>query len=434
MADAITSYLNLSDEELMKLPPPAAAVASDVVEDAATAVVAEDPAAANADTNTDAASDDQKDADTTKTEDAVVAADAPNALATADDGDDSNTGDAAATAAKTPDAPAGGKDAAATTERSDGGKAKAAAADAPDAATKDTKSATAATDAAAATEIDYKAAYERLTAPFKANGREITVKSVDDAISLMQMGVNYNKKMAALKPNLKLMKLLENNGLLNEDKIGFLIDLDKKNPAAINKLVADSKIDPMELSTEKASEYKQTAYAVDDREIELDTVLEELQGSTAYTRTLEIVSNKWDGASKQAVATQPQLLKVINDHVERGIYDIIHAELENERMLGRLNGLSDIEAYRKVGDAIHARGGFNHLAQGSAPAQKQSAAAPVIVVPKPVKAVDDDKLRDKRRAASSTKPAGSGVVTPANFNPLALSDEEFSKQVNNKFL
>ena len=280
--------------------------------------------------------------------------------------------------------------------------------------------------------VDYKAEYERLLAPFKANGREIQVKSVDDAIALMQMGANYNKKMAALKPNLKLMKMLENNNLLSEDKISFLIDLEKKNPAAINKLVKDSGIDPMDLDAEKASAYKQTAYTVDEREIELDTVLDELQGTPTYNRTLEIVSTKWDAASKQVVAGNPQVLKVINDHVASGIYDIISAEVESERMFGRLNGLPDIEAYRQVGDALHARGAFNHLAQGSSQNQGQPAPKTVVVPPKPKK-VEDDKLKDKRRAASSTKPAGSAPTSP-DFNPLALSDEEFSKMVNKQFL
>ena len=73
--------------------------------------------------------------------------------------------------------------------------------------------------------IDYEVEYKRLLAPFKANGREISVKSVDDAVTLMQMGANYNKKMAALKPSLKLMKLLENNGLLSEEKISYLIEI-----------------------------------------------------------------------------------------------------------------------------------------------------------------------------------------------------------------
>ena len=269
--------------------------------------------------------------------------------------------------------------------------------------------------------VNYEAEYKRLLAPFKANGRDVQVSSVEDAISLMQMGANYNKKMAGLKPNLKLMKMLENNGLLSEEKIGFLIDLEKKNPDAINKLVKESGINPMDLDADKAGEYKPKIHTVDDREMELDTVLDDIQGTPTYNRTLAIVSKEWDGPSKQVIADQPQLLKLINDHVERGIYDLISKEVESGRMLGRLTGLSDIEAYRQVGDAIQARGGFNHL--GSS--QAKPAAAPVVVQPKPKK-VEDDKLNEKRRAASSSPPIVSGTGTK-EFNPLGLSDAEFEK-------
>ena len=276
--------------------------------------------------------------------------------------------------------------------------------------------------------VDYEAEYKRLLAPFKANGREIQVKSVDDAVALMQMGANYNKKMVALKPNLKMLKLLENNGLLSEEKISYLIDLEKKNPAAINKLVKDSGLDPMDLDAEKAGEYKPKIHSVDDREIDLDTVLDEIQETPTYTQTLEIVSKKWDGASKQTIASTPQLLKVINDHVANGIYDLINQEVERERMFGRLNGLSDIEAYRRVGDAINARGGFNHLVSNPVKPNQE----PVVVQPKP-KAPADDKLNEKRRAASSTKPANVSTTAASDFNPLALSDEEFSKLAEIRF-
>lgn len=276
--------------------------------------------------------------------------------------------------------------------------------------------------------VDYEAAYKKLTAPFKANGREIQVTSVEDAVSLMQMGANYNKKMAALKPNLKLMKLLENNGLLNEEKLSYLIDLEKKNPDAIGKLLKDSGLDPLDLDTEKAAAYKPTQRTVDDREMELDTILEELHDSPAYNQTLDIVSNKWDVASKKVIADSPQILKVIDSHVQSGIYAMIAKEIENERLFGRLNGLSDIEAYRQVGDAIQARGGFSHLStQGH-----QTPTAPVVVAPKP-KIVDEDKRREKKLAAS-----GSKAVTPsksaAEYNPLSLSDDEFNKIVNQQFL
>ena len=279
-----------------------------------------------------------------------------------------------------------------------------------------------------ASALDYEAEYKRLLAPFKANGREISVKSVDDAVTLMQMGANYNKKMAALKPSLKLMKLLENNGLLNEEKISYLIDIEKKNPNAIQKLVKDSGIDPMDFDAEKAGEYKPKIHTVDDREMDLDTVLDEIQDTPSYNQTLQIVSKSWDGASKQVVANTPQLLKVINDHVANGIYNIISEEVERERVFGRLNGLSDIEAYRQVGDAIQARGGFNHLGN----AQAKTSQAPVVVQPKPKK-VEDDKLNEKRRAASSTKPANTSQASNDDFNPLSLSDEEFAKFAAKRF-
>lgn len=269
-------------------------------------------------------------------------------------------------------------------------------------------------------QIDYKAEYERLTQPFKANGKEIKVNSVEDAVELMQMGANYSKKMAALKPHLKLIKMLDKHGLMDESKLSYLIDLNGKNPEAIAKLVKDSGLDPMEMDENKADGYKPTSYKVDDREIELDNVLESIKDSSTYQRTISVVSNEWDKASKEVIANTPQILSVLNAHMESGIYDIIQAELENERTFGRLQGLSDIEAYRYVGDRIQANGGFSHLAKGQQNQPKQNA-----VLAKPMQ-VQDDKLKDKKRAAAPSKPAVTTQVAK-DFNPLALSDEEFAK-------
>ncbi len=281
--------------------------------------------------------------------------------------------------------------------------------------------------------IDYKKEYEKLLAPFVANGKEIRVNNVADAISLMQMGANYNKKMAALKPNLKLLKLLESNGLLSEERVGFLIDLEKKNPDAINKLIKESGIDPMDLDAEKANDYKPTVRTVDDKELELDAVLEEIQDTPSYSKTIQVVGKEWDAASKQTVANSPSILKIINSHMQSGVYDVIQEEIERERMFGRLQGLSDIEAYRQVGDAIQARNGFAHLNVNANGQGQQASANPRVVQPKPKK-VDEEKLKEKRRAASTAKPTGSNPKVAGDFNPLALSDEEFSKLVKSNFL
>lgn len=278
------------------------------------------------------------------------------------------------------------------------------------------------------TPVDYQAEYEKVLAPFKANGKEIKVDSVDEAVQLMQMGANYNKKMTALKPNLKLLKVLENNGLLSEEKLSYLIDLEKKNPDAVKKLVKDSGLDPLDIDVESDTEYQPKSYAVDDRELELDAVLDKIQDTPTYSKTIGVVSKKWDGASKKQVAEQPQLIEVINDHMASGIYDRISTEVEKQRMLGGLRGMSDLDAYQSIGDGLNAKGAFNDLFQqepAKQPPQQKT------VVKKP--AAEDPKRADKKRAASSTRTAPGTSIDP-EFNPLALSDEEFEKLGNQKLM
>ena len=356
---------------------------------------------------------------------------ATSSAAASDDTSEDEASQESSAASVTAEAPAAAQDDTEEDE-ADSGEAtgnSAAKVEVP-AASKETKSEEPAAEKPAAPQsaVDYEAEYKRLVAPFKANGKEIAVQSVDDAIALMQMGANYTKKMAALKPNLALLKMLENNGLLSEERIGFLIDLSKKDSGAINKLIKDSGIDPLDLNTEKASDYKPGSHRVDDREVELDSVLDEIQSSKSYGRTIAIVSKEWDAASKQTIADSPQLLKVINSHVEAGIYDLISQEVEREKMFGRLQGLSDFDAYRQVGDAIQARKGFDHLGRQGQPTPTQQPVA----VSKPKVTQEDDQLKEKRRAAASSKPVTSAAI-PKDFNPLALSDAEFSKLARSKY-
>lgn len=284
--------------------------------------------------------------------------------------------------------------------------------------------------------VDYKAAYEQIMAPFKANGKEIKIDSVEDAVSLMQMGANYNKKMAALKPNLKALKLLENNNLLGDEQLNYLVDLSNKNPDAIKKLIKDSGIDPLEIDTEKDSDYTPSDHSVDDREIELDSVLDEIQETPTYQKTIQLVKDQWDAESKREVSQSPQVLKIINDHMQSGVYDVINSELEKERMLGRLNGLSDIQAYKQVGDAIQARGGFDHLhgeMQSRQSATSEAQPEPRKVAAKPAKKASDPQVKSKKRAASSTRTAPAASKADVQ-NPLAMSDAEFDRLVNENLL
>jgi hypothetical protein len=261
--------------------------------------------------------------------------------------------------------------------------------------------------------IDYKGEYEKLMAPFKANGTQIQAKSIEDAMSLMQMGANYHKKMAGLKPSLKIVKLLEKNDLLDPDKISYLIDLHSKNPAAITKLMKDSGIDPLDINTENETKYVPQVRAVSDTEMELDEVLESIQASPSYAKTLNVLVEKWDVASRNVIAGNPHIISIINEQVANGIYDQVANAVEHERRFGRLQGLSDLDAYKAMGDQLEAQGLFTH----------QKATPPVVTTKTPV---DDSARKDRKQAVSSTRKTSGKPVT-TTINPLAMSDEEFEK-------
>jgi hypothetical protein len=267
-------------------------------------------------------------------------------------------------------------------------------------------------------EIDYEAEYKKITAPFKANGVDIQVKSVDDAIQLMQMGANYHKKMSAIKPSLKTLKLLENNGLLDESKLNFLIDLDKKNPEAIKKLVKDAGIDPLDIKPDEESTYTPTTRQVSDTEVDLDEVLGSIQDSPHYAKTLNVVSKEWDKKSQSVIAANPQIIQVINAQMEDGSFDKVHAAVTYERSLGRLAGVSDFDAYRQIGQAMYDAGQLGP--------KKEEAAAPVKKV-KPTKSKEAEaKRKQRKKAASPAKKAGD-QASEKTYDPLEMSDDDFKK-------
>ena len=276
---------------------------------------------------------------------------------------------------------------------------------------------------------NYEEEYKKLIAPFRANGKNMQVKSVDDAVTLMKMGANYNKKMAALKPNLRLMKMLQNNDLLDEGKLTYLIDLDKKNPEAVHKFIKESGIDPLDVDNEKDTDYQPSTYTVNDKEVELDGVLDEIRDTDSFSKTIDIIGTKWDASSKKVLIETPGIIKVINEQVSNGIFDKITEVIDSERMLGRLQGLSDLEAYKQVGEAIQARGGFNSMTTAT---ETTNTTEEISTTSK--KSQDDPKLKSRKRAASSTRSAPGGTKKDSDYNPLALSDAEFEKVASNDFI
>ena len=269
-------------------------------------------------------------------------------------------------------------------------------------------------------DVDYKAKYDELLAPFRANGKEIKVDSADDLRRLAQMGVGYNAKMAELKPLRKIAKMLETADLLDEEKINYLIDLSKGNASAINKLVSDSGIHPLDIDTDSTEDYKPNTYNVNDNQLALDEALDELERTSSGQRVIELVSTKLDKASKQVLVSNPEHMHMLAQHIESGLYDQVMARVERERLFNRIPaGASDLDAYNMIGQQMAQAGELHTPAPTPKAAQQKQA--------------KDAQRQQRKRAAAS--PRGKKKATPKPIqNVLDMPDDEFEKLLIPKYM
>lgn len=275
-------------------------------------------------------------------------------------------------------------------------------------------------------DFNYKAGYEQIMAPFKANGKMITPRSPEEAISLMQMGANYTRKMQELQPYRKVMLMLENNGLMDEGKLSFLIDLEKKNPEAIKKLIKEAGIDPLDINPEEEVNYQAGNHRVTDAEAAFATELDDLKSTPEGQATLGVIAQTWDAQSKEALFENRGLLQTIQQQRENGIYDRIVSEMSRLQMLGQIPaGTPFLAAYNQVGNQLAAAGGFADLVQ---PKAEPTVTTPAVKAPVVTRVVQPKPVITNTEQASAASPSRAAPRKVEQFiNPLAMSDEDFAK-------
>ena len=269
------------------------------------------------------------------------------------------------------------------------------------------------------TEFDYESAYKKVSEPFKANGVNMQVKDPNDIVRLMQMGANYQKKMSQLKPNLKIIKMLENNELLDEAKLNNLIDLSKKDPQAITKLIKESNVDPLEIDKEAPVDYQPNNYSITDKEYNLDRVLDEIKDTETFTRTIEILTKEWDSESRFTISDQPEIIAIVNEHMLSGVFDQVHEKMQQEKILGKFKDIPDVEAYRQTAD-------YMYKANMLTNAQMSKSTDSSTVSSKTDEKADAD--RDKKRKAAAPVKQTTTKKAPTDEDFLGLSDEDFMKK------
>ena len=259
--------------------------------------------------------------------------------------------------------------------------------------------------------IDYKAAYETIFKPFKANGKEITPRNLDDVVKLMQMGANYTKKMQTLAPVKRAYESL-NKADIKEEDLNFLIDIHKGDVEAIKQLLQRHKIDPIDLDLESNNYKANRKNIASDEDVEFSDVLRDVDSS--LPKIQEILNNKWDEASKQKLVKDPKLLRALHEEIELGRFDEVQARVELEKTFGRYQGYSDLEAYIDVVTKM-----VNEQTKTVTPTHTTK------IEDKPK--TTPTKIPDKSKAAPVRgKPKNQGAKMTVQ-DLLSMSDDDFNK-------
>lgn len=289
------------------------------------------------------------------------------------------------------------------------------------------------------TPVDYQAFYADLMEPLKANGKTIEIRTPEDIKQLMRMGANYTRKMQDIAPHRKIIAMLENNGMLDESKLSYYIDLDKKNPEAIKKLIKDSGIDPLDIDVSTEANYQKGNHQVSDDEIAFRNILEDVKSAPGGQETLRVIDSTWDQASKNELWKSPEVLSIIQQQRDNGVYDRITTEINRQTMLGTIpTGTPFVQAYMRIGNELGAKGAFADIGSAGTPAQtvnSKTVTPPVAQVQTPVATrVVAPKPQVTNSAAASA--ASSTRSSPKRIAPIAnlqgMGDEDFMKNWANR--
>ena len=262
-----------------------------------------------------------------------------------------------------------------------------------------------------ADDVNYETSFNELMKPIKVSGEEVTVKSIDDARNLISMGIDYSRKMRDIKPLRAIGATLTEAGIMkdgqvDEEVLMRLVDINRGDKDALAQLMAEKEIDPLDMATEDIK-YTPTATMATQSSVEIADVEKELSSRGNVDRVVNEL-DKMDNKSKQFFNETPANLLMLDDDINSGAYEKIMGAVRYEKTLGRLQGMSDMEAYIQLAQA-EGNEGVKTLQTPQAPAAK----------PKPsVK---------KRKAAAISKRAPAKKTVQKTYDYEGMSDEDFEK-------
>lgn len=202
---------------------------------------------------------------------------------------------------------------------------------------------------------DPVAFYEKLTGKIKAAGKEVQFKNSDEIILAIQQGVDYTRKTQDLAKDRKIVSTLKKHNI-SESQLSYAIDLLNKDPNAIKKLIKESEIDMMELASEDLDnpsiQYQGSNHIISDEELNFNSAVETLKKHTRGAELSGVIAQEWDEASKDFLWNNPNVINVLLNHVDSGVYDQIISEMDRRSILGISGNEPYMKRYQDIGNEL----------------------------------------------------------------------------------
>lgn len=272
-------------------------------------------------------------------------------------------------------------------------------------------------------EIDYKAFYDEVTAPIRADGRDFTIKSSSDLRNLVSKGLDYTQKTQQIAPYRKTLAFLRDNNALDDTKLSYMVDLLNKDEKAVKQLIREMTAEPKEEGKQKLELYDldpeqedesqryhfQNKNTITDEQLNFRETFDEVNASEGGNAFLNKINQKFDSSSLDYLYQNPQAIKLLYQADRAGQFDQIMDRMQYNDMIHPENIQIDntITRFMKTGQSMP-----EIFPQNQQPTQQQ-------VV---------QQRQQQNRVKSASIPRASGGKSRNFVDPLDMSDEEFKAQ------
>jgi len=175
--------------------------------------------------------------------------------------------------------------------------------------------------------VDMDSIYQELFVDgIKAAGSNRVIRDAEHLKTLVRIGIGANKSNKEVKPYLRQLKSLEqaNIDLNDGDTLNFVVDLLKGDKGAISKLIKDKGIDEDTVNSwfdeENKSEYTANNHMIPEGRLELESVISDTKNTGFYDKTISFLGDL-DSRSEQFLAENPEVLRLIHNDMQKGIFD-----------------------------------------------------------------------------------------------------------------